>query len=130
MVAMSLYTLLAILDYLTGIAGAFVNQNMDSRITRTGLIRKSVILIVLWSLWGFVNIVVPEYIDSQFILPFPTLESVITGGFIIYEVISLIENLGLLGVKVPVVVVRGFERLKEHSDNRDINIMKENDNNG
>ncbi len=130
MVAMLLYTLLAGLDYLTGLAGAFVHRELDSSITRTGLIRKSVILIVLWSLWSFMNVFVPGYIDGGFVFHFPSLEYVIISGFIIYEVISLIENLSKLGVKIPKVVINGFERMKEHNDDIDLTIKigkREND---
>lgn len=119
MVSMWFYTLLVILDYLTGIAGAYVSKQLDSKITRYGLIRKATILVVLWSVYIFANIIVPTYIEPDFISPFDTLETIITSGFIIYEVISLTENLGILGVKVPVGVQNSFKRIKDHIDEID-----------
>lgn len=116
MVSMWFYTLLVILDYLTGIAGAYVSNKLDSKITREGLIRKAIILLVLWSVFIFANIIIPTYIEPDFISPFDSLETIITSGFIIYEVISLTENLGILGVKVPVGVQNSFKRIRDHID--------------
>lgn len=116
MVSMWFYTLLVILDYLTGIAGAYVSNKLDSKITREGLIRKAIILMVLWSVYIFANIIIPVYIEPDFISPFDSLETIITSGFIIYEVISLTENLGILGVKVPTGVQNSFKRIRDHID--------------
>ena len=116
MIGMWFYTLLVVLDYLTGIAGAYVSETLDSKITREGLIRKAVILIVLWSVYIFANIIIPIYIDPDFVSPYDALETIITSGFIIYEVISLTENLGILGVKVPTGVQNSFKRIRDHID--------------
>ena len=120
MIMLMFYTLLVTLDYITGIAGAFVSSRIDSKITRTGLIRKSIMLMVLWSVWYFANVFIPTYIDPNFILPFDSLESLILSGFVIYEVISFIENLGILGVKIPPVVANAFARLQEYSDSNEL----------
>ena len=116
MIGMWFYTLLVVLDYLTGIAGAYVSETLDSKITREGLIRKAVILTVLWSVYIFANIIIPIYIDPDFVSPYDALETIITSGFIIYEVISLTENLGILGVKVPTGVQNSFKRIRDHID--------------
>lgn len=118
MIMLLLYTLLASLDYLTGLAGAYITGTIDSRITRDGLIRKSIILIVLWSLFGFIEWLVPTYIDPDFILPFESLTHLIPSGFVIYEIVSLIENLGLLGVKIPYSIEQSFVRLKDNHDSK------------
>ena len=116
MIGMWFYTLLVVLDYLTGIAGAYVSEKLDSKITREGLIRKAVILLVLWSVYIFANIIIPLYIDPDFVSPYDALETIITSGFIIYELISLTENLGILGGRVPVGVQNSFKRIRDHID--------------
>lgn len=116
MVLVLLFTILTSLDYLTGISAAFINESIDSKITRTGLIRKSVLLLILWTLWGFTNFYVYTYIDPEFVNMISKLENLILVGFVIYEVISLIENLGLLGVKVPKGISDGFLRIQTDYD--------------
>ncbi len=105
-----------ILDYLTGLAVAGVfkkspktkNGALESRAGLKGLIRK-IVMIVLVGIAHTLDILIgTTYIRYTVII-----------GFICNEVISLIENAGLMGVPVPDVIKNTVDVLKGEEEKKD-----------
>ena len=105
------------IDYVTGmlVAGVFHKSpktpggGLESRAGWKGLIRKGVTLLV---------VLVATRLDllignNSFI------RDAVVIAFVINETMSIIENLGLMGIRVPKVLTRAIEVLKEKSGEED-----------
>jgi toxin secretion/phage lysis holin len=95
-------------DYLTGVAAAFYNKQVSSKNGFRGIVKKLVMLLLV-----IVAVQVDNVIgnDSQ----------VIRYAMIMYllgtEGISLVENLGKMGIKVPDFLSDRFAQLKNDNEN-------------
>ena len=98
-----------VLDYLTGliVAGVFKNSPktsngaLESHTGLKGLFRKITMIIFVAVAYRLDILLNTEYIRYTVII-----------GFICNEVISLIENAGLMGVPIPVVLTKAIDVLK------------------
>lgn len=98
-----------VLDYLTGIivAGVFKksekseNGTLSSSVGLKGLCRKIMIIFFVALAYRMDIILQSDYIRYTVII-----------GFICNEVISLIENAGLMGVPIPSVIKKAIDILK------------------
>lgn len=103
------------IDYITGlvVAGVFHNSEktadgrLESRAGWKGLCRKCITLLL---------ILVAVQIDKVLTIGNFTRDAV-TIGFFLNEVISVIENAGLIGIPIPPIFVEAIEVLKEKADN-------------
>ena len=111
--AMTTLLIFMALDYITGlvVAAVFGNSNksegggLESRAGWKGLIRKGVTLMIVLAAYRLDLLIGTNYIKSAVII-----------AFCANEVISLVENAGLMGVPVPEVIVRAIEILKQKGD--------------
>ena len=102
-----------IIDYLTGLAVAGVfkkspktkNGALESRAGLKGLTRKIVMLFFVGVAHTLDILIGTDYIRYTVII-----------GFICNEVISLIENAGLMGVPIPKVLTKAIDVLKNEED--------------
>lgn len=109
---MTLIIFMAI-DYVTGllVAGVFHNSNktkegsLESRAGFKGLCRKGMALLIV-----LVGARLDMTIGSNII------RDACVVGIITNEVISIIENAGLMGVPVPAILVNSIEILKKKAD--------------
>ena len=101
-------------DYVTGIvvAGVFHNSKksctgkIDSKVSFKGLILKMMILVVVW-----VGTMLDKVIGAEYI------RTAITLFFIANEGISILENMGLMGVPFPKFLQAALEAMKDKNDN-------------
>ena len=104
-----------VLDYLTGliVAGVFNNSNktetgaLESRAGLKGLCRKIMIIFLVGLAYRLDLLLGTDYIRYTVII-----------GFISNEVLSLIENAGLMGVPIPNVIKRAVDVLKNKESNK------------
>ena len=104
-----------VLDYLTGliVAGVFNNSNktetgaLESRAGLKGLCRKIMIILLVGLAYRLDLLLGTDYIRDTVII-----------GFISNEVLSLIENAGLMGVPIPNVIKRAVDVLKNKESNK------------
>lgn len=109
----SLTTLLIFMgiDYLSGliVAGVFHNSpktatgTLESRAGFKGLIRKAMVLVFVLIGYRLDVAVGTTYIRDAVCI-----------AFIANELISIIENAGLMGIPVPDVITNGIDLLKNH----------------
>jgi len=105
------------IDYLMGliVAGIFKrsgkseNGGLDSRAGFKGLLKKSVVLLVVLVACRLDLVLGSTFIKDAVII-----------GYIANETISIIENAGLMGIPIPDVIKRAIDILKNKSDG-DIN---------
>lgn len=105
------------IDYVTGmlVAGVFHKSpktpggGLESRAGWKGLIRKGVTLLVVLVATRLDLLIG----DRSFI------RDAVVIAFVINETMSIIENFGLMGIRVPKVLTRAIEVLKEKSGEED-----------
>lgn len=107
--SLKILLVLMVLDYLTGLMTAIVGKStkteqghLDSRAGLLGIFRKMGILI---------GVIIGTVLQNLSGLSF--CRDVVCISFILNETISLLENLGLLGVPIPDVLINVIEVLKK-----------------
>lgn len=102
-------------DYITGliVAGVFHNSpktesgSLESMAGLKGLLRKGGMLLV---------VLIACRLDI--LLGYHFIRDAAVIAFIVNETLSLIENLGLMGVPIPQVIVNAVEILKKHAEEK------------
>lgn len=103
-----------VLDYITGliVGGVFHNSpktsngGLESKASYKGLFRKFGVLILVLVATQLDNIVGGEMIRNTIII-----------AFIVNESLSLIENIGLMGVPIPKKLTQAIELLQKGKEN-------------
>ena len=119
---MTLVAFLMICDILSGIFKAVAQKRgINSTVGTNGLIRKAGVLLAL-----LIFIVMDSLIELNFVTLIPSeilsvfklsqssigLSHVMLGFFGLFELVSLFENLGEVGVPLPNFIMKSVERLK------------------
>ena len=119
---MTLVAFLMVCDILSGVFKAIAQKRgINSTIGTNGLIRKAGVLLAL-----LVFIVMDSLIEFNFVTIIPSeilsvfkleeahigLSHVMLGFFGLFELVSLFENLGEVGVPLPQFIMKSVERLK------------------
>lgn len=114
----SLQVLIALMaaDYITGVLVAAVWHNsnksksgaLDSKACFKGLLKKGVILLLVW-----IGVLLDQAIGSSYV------RTAVILFFIGNEGLSLLENLGLMGVPYPAFLQRMLEALHDKGDKGD-----------
>lgn len=97
-----------VVDYLTGLMVAFLGKSpktegggLSSAVGWLGLVRKLVTLLLVLVAHGLDVMIGVEYIKTAAVI-----------GFIVNEVLSILENAGMLGVPMPEIFKKALEVLK------------------
>ena len=119
----ALITLLILMgvDYLTGliVAGVFhrstktKNGALESRAGWKGLCRKGVTLLIVLVAYRLDLVMKSNFIRDAVVI-----------AFITNELISIIENAGMMGIWIPKVLVRAIEVLKKRAEKAEEDIME------
>lgn len=99
---------LAVLDYASGVASAFVRNELDSRVGSTGILRKV----------GMFLVVAACHLVDQLALHIggmdvPILRSVVASWYAVNEAISVLENWAQVGVPMPERVRQALAVLRD-----------------
>lgn len=102
-----------IIDYLTGMAQAYVSHTLNSRIGVIGILKKVGYLATV------AVAIIADYIISEALMLLGTdiklsyyIGLVVTIWFIINELISILENLAEIGTPIPKFLTKIIKRLK------------------
>lgn len=93
------------IDMLTGLIAAYQEKSLDSRVTRKGLTRKLLTLILLY---------VIHVLEQQAHIELG-LEKIAAVAYIINEAISIVENCAKSGVPIPEALVSTLKRFQKLS---------------
>jgi toxin secretion/phage lysis holin len=99
-----------ILDYLTGLAAAIRHKRVNSEVMYWGGIRKSAILVV---------IALATMFDSIAAQDVPVFRTMALYFYISREGVSVLENLGHLGVPLPSFLSKFLEQLRDRGGDSD-----------
>lgn len=94
-------------DYLTGLGAAYIKKELSSDIGRRGIIKKVCI---------FFMVAVGHLIDMALGLQADLVQNAAIFFFIANELISIIENAGVIGIPIPPVLSDAVEILKGKSE--------------
>ena len=105
-----------IIDYISGllVAGVFKKSEktdtgaLESRAGFKGLCRKGMMLLFVLIAYRLDLLIHTDYIRDAMII-----------GFVANELISIVENAGLMGIKLPDVIVRAIDILQKKSEEGD-----------
>lgn len=111
-VALSILITFMILDYITGVIWAYIQKNLNSEVGFKGLVKKCTILIVL---------IVGAMLDRLLNSGEWVFRTLVAYFYIANEGISLLENIGNLGVPIPAKIKDALEQLnnKEESEKQE-----------
>ena len=102
------FTLVVLLDILTGVAKAFVTKTLNSTINRRGLIEHIVVCVMCITVYPYLLYLCFNEIATAFLL-----------FFILSYCLSLIENLSALGVPFPTGIRKRLEKLRDELDGKE-----------
>ena len=106
-----------ILDYLSGMAGAWSQNNLSSKIGAKGIIKKvgymALIVVAMGVDYLIYSGIAVANIEVGYNMWFGLLVAV---WLIINEMISILENLGKLGVPIPEFLTKIIKRLKNSAE--------------
>ena len=108
---------LMVIDYATGITAAYCEGNIQSRKGYRGIVKK-VGFMILITLAFFLDFVISSsLVEINIALPFKgTFGFTTTIWLIGNEGVSIIENLGTIGVPLPPFLKEAFKKLKNKDD--------------
>lgn len=92
-----------VFDYITGIISAFVNRNLNSATGFRGIMGKIGIFFV---------VALSHLLDMTTGLEGPLLRTMTIWFYITNEGLSILENLGKMGVPLPLSLVEALEKLQ------------------
>jgi toxin secretion/phage lysis holin len=109
-IALRLLVYLMIADYVTGLLAAMRNKNVNSEIMFWGGIRKGVILLVV-----FLAVQLDQFVGGQN----PLFRTMTLYFYVGREGLSVVENLGIIGVPLPPAITKFLEQVQQKSvDNK------------
>ncbi|QZY55107.1 phage holin family protein [Crassaminicella profunda] len=104
----NILVVLMVTDYVTGLMKGMKNKEISSEIGHKGLLKKAAIFIV---------IILAHQIDLAAGGDNPVFRGMTIYFYIANEGISIMENLGVLGVPLPRFIVKVLEKMKkEHNE--------------
>lgn len=112
-IAVQLLIYCMVMDYATGVLGAFKSHTVNSEVMFWGGVRKAIIFIV---------IALAVLLDQMIGNNTPIFRTMALYFYVGREGLSLIENIGILGVPLPGILKKTLEQLQEKGD------VKQNDN--
>lgn len=102
------FTLMIVLDVLTGVAKAFVTKTLNSTINRRGLIGHLIVAVMCITVYPYLLYLGFNEIATAFLL-----------FFTLSYCLSLIENLSALGVPFPTGIKKRLEKLRDELDGKE-----------
>ena len=101
-------------DFLSGSLNAWRDKKLESGRSREGMVKKAQMLL-LWGAARALETSVPITIDMPMVGPM-SLSGAIASLFSVTEFISIVENVGNGGVKLPPFILERFAKIKTLTD--------------
>lgn len=106
-IALKVLVVFIIADYVTGVLAALKRKQINSEVMFWGGIRKGALMLVI-----AIAVLLDELVGNES----PVFRMLALYFYIAREGLSVVENLGLLGVWVPPAIKQLLEQLQEKSD--------------
>ena len=98
-----------IIDIITGILKGLYNKKLNSKIGLKGLIKHCCIILIVFT----ISIILP-------LMGYKTGARAIIVFYIIQYCLSIIENVGCLGVPIPPYVTKAIQQLSSKNENEEV----------
>lgn len=98
-----------ILDYLTGICKAYIQKSINSKIGIKGILKKFLYLVIV-----SLSVILGQILGTNLIL-----RNLVIYSIIFNEMISIIENCGQIGIKLPKKLLDSIKDLNIFDYNND-----------
>lgn len=99
---------LMLLDYITGIAKAFINNKVNSTLGAKGIIKKV----------GYLCVITVSVLLDHLLNMDGAIRSLVLTIFIFNEILSILENSSEMGVKIPEIIYKSLEKLNNNQDDK------------
>ena len=94
-VALQCLLVMIILDYISGIASAIYNKNLDSKIGLKGILKKFMYLVIVC-----VSVIIDKIVGNTGVV-----RTLVIYFFVANDGLSIIENMGKMGIPLPKKIV-------------------------
>lgn len=111
-IALKVLVYCLIADYVTGVLGAWKTKTINSEVMFWGGVRKAIVLVVIG-----LAVMLDQLIGNQA----PIFRTMAMYFFIGREGLSILENIGIIGVKLPGFLRTALEQLQQKGDDQDAN---------
>lgn len=105
--ALDIMLIIMALDYITGVGAAFKTKSVSSSIGYTGLLKKASIFII---------VILAAQMDKMIGSSNNLFRNGTALSFSINDALSILENVGRLGIKLPSFLRAAFVRLQQNND--------------
>lgn len=108
-ITLTIFIAIQFLDIGTGLLMAFKDQDVNSSKMRDGLVRKM-------GVW--IAIILAHFADMLLFNNQPIAITAVVFAFIGQEAISILENLGNIGIVIPEQLAKYFEKIKDKQEEK------------
>lgn len=105
-VALQCLLIMIILDYISGIASAIYNKNIDSKIGLKGILKKFMYLVIVC-----VSVIIDKIVGNTGVV-----RTIVIYFFVANDGLSIIENMGKMGIPLPKKLIDTLNQLKNKGD--------------
>ena len=119
LVPLALLLIMMIVDYISGMSKAYINGEWSSKVGFRGIVKKvgymGVVIVAAvmdWIIYGGLSGIGIDIKMSYY------LGLIVTIWLLINECISVLENLGEIGVPLPTFLIKGIKKLKKNIEDK------------
>lgn len=105
-VALQCLLVMIILDYISGIVSAIYNKNLDSKIGLKGILKKFMYLVIVC-----VSVIIDKIVGNTGVV-----RTLVIYFFVANDGLSIIENMGKMGIPLPKKLIDTLNQLKNKGD--------------
>lgn len=105
-VALQCLLVMIILDYISGIASAIYNKNLDSKIGLKGILKKFMYLVIVC-----VSVIIDKIVGNTGVV-----RTLVIYFFVANDGLSIIENISKMGIPLPKKLIDTLNQLKNKGD--------------
>ena len=105
-VALQCLLVMIILDYISGIASAIYNKNLDSKIGLKGILKKFMYLVIVC-----VSVIIDKIVGNTGVV-----RTLVIYFFVANDGLSIIENMGKMDIPLPKKLIDTLNQLKNKGD--------------
>lgn len=105
-IALKCLIIMIILDYVSGVASAIYNKKLNSQIGLKGILKKFMYLVIVC-----VSVILDRIIGNT-----GAIRTLVIYFFVANDGISILENIGKMGIPLPKKLIDTLEQLKKKGD--------------
>lgn len=105
-IALKSLLVVIVIDYITGVASAFYNKKLSSKVGFRGIIKKFCYICIV-----ALSVVIDNLIGQQGVI-----RTLVIYFFVANDGLSIIENMSEMGVKLPPKLKDSLEKIKEQGE--------------